>query len=319
MRRTSRIISSVRFRETPSVSAVSYASPPGPDRNVRVSHVDFAHIRKLVIVALFADDRLFDQLVLKGGNAINLIYGYGSRSSLDIDCSIEGDFANPEEAGELLLRSLVTRFGAEGHEVFDFSFQPRPSNQQPGEKWGGYAAEFKIIDRTRLERTHGNIESMRRAAVETGPSHQRTFRIDFSRHEFCAAKRQDELNDYAIYVYTPEMISLEKLRAICQQMDEYPMQRNRSPRARDFYDIHVVLNEGSVDWGTQQCLEMTRAIFAAKDVPLHLIDLIPHYRDFHEQDWPSVENSVKERLEPFSFYFDFVVTQSKKLKALWVV
>ena len=283
--------------------------------------MDFADIRTLVIVALFANDRLLDQLVLKGGNAINLIYGYGSRSSLDIDCSIDGDFANPDEIGPTLLSSLQAKFREVGHEVFDFSFQRRPSTQRPGadDRWGGYTAEFKIIERAHIERAQGSIEKMRRTAAEIGPSHERTFRIDFSKYEFCVPKRQDELKDYAIYVYTPEMLSLEKLRAICQQMDEYMMQRNRTARARDFYDIYVVLNEGKVDWASQECLTLAQSIFAAKAVPFHLIELIPSYQGFHQQDWPSVESSVSEKLEPFDFYVDFVVTQSKKLQSLWVV
>lgn len=283
--------------------------------------MDFAEIRSLVIVALFAEDRLLDQLVLKGGNAISLIYGYGSRSSLDIDCSIDGDFTSPDEVGQLLLRSLQARFRDAGHEVFDFSLEQRPQTRRADvdDRWGGYTAEFKIIERARLERAQGNIENMRRTAVEVGPAHLRTFRIDFSKYEFCATKRQDEFKDYAIYVYTPEMLSLEKLRAVCQQMEEYPMQRNRSPRARDFYDIYVLLTEGGVDWSDKQCLELARSIFAAKDVPLRIIELIPRYRDFHYQDWPSVEDSVRERLKSFEFYVDFVVEQSKKLQSLWVV
>jgi len=170
-----------------------------------------------------------------------------------------------------------------------------------------------------LERTKGGIEEMRRTALEVGPSHQRTFRIDFSKYEFCEQKRQEELEDYAIFVYSPEMLSLEKLRAICQQMEEYPMQRNRTPRARDFYDIYVVLTEGNVDWARKECLELAQNIFAAKDAPLRLIELIPKYRDFHQQDWPSVENSVSEKLQDFNFYVDFVIKESIKLQPLWIV
>ena len=282
--------------------------------------MEFAEIRTLVIVALFAEDQLLDQLVLKGGNAINLIYGYGSRSSLDIDCSIDGDFADPDQIEGVLLRTLQARFRERGLEVFDFSFGPRPSvlRSEADDRWGGYAAEFKIIERAQLGQAQGSLEKMRRTAVEIGPSHQRIFRVDFSKHEFCEQKRQEELHDYAIYVYTPEMLSLEKLRAICQQMEEYPLQRNRTPRARDFYDIHVVLKEGNVDWARQECLGLARSIFAAKDVPPCLIGLIPRYRDFHQQDWPSVENSVSEKLEEFSFYVDFVVRESNKLQSLWV-
>ena len=282
--------------------------------------MDFAEIRSLVIVALFSEDQLLDQLVLKGGNAINLIYGYGSRSSLDIDCSIDGDFAHPDQIGDVVLRALRARFREKDHEVFDFSFEPRPSVRRSdiNSRWGGYAAEFKIIERARLERAGGSLENMRRTALEIGPSHQRTFRVDFSKYEFCGEKRQEELQDYAIFVYTPEMLSLEKLRAICQQMEEYTMQRNRSPRARDFYDIYVVLNEAKIDWADRKCVEIARGIFGAKDVPPRLIELIPRYRHFHQQDWPSVENSVSERLESFDFYVDFVVRESAKLQPLWV-
>ena len=283
--------------------------------------MDFAEIRSLVIVALFSEDQLLDQLVLKGGNAINLIYGYGSRSSLDIDCSIDGDFAKPDEIGDVLLRALQARFREKNRDVFDFSFGRRPSLQRTDidNRWGGYAAEFKIIERAHLEQAEGSLEKMRRTAVEVGPMHQRTFRVDFSKYEFCGQKRQEELHDYAIYVYTPEMLSLEKLRAICQQMEEYSPQRNRTPRARDFYDIYVVLNEGHVDWAQRKCLELAQAIFAAKDVPPGLIQLIPRYRDFHQQDWPSVENSVSEKLRDFGFYIDFVARESNKLQSLWVV
>lgn len=297
------------------------AQPPARAANARVSFVDFDEIRSLVIVALFAEDQLLDQLVLKGGNAINLIYGYGSRSSLDIDCSIDGDFADPDQTGAILLRALQTRFRERDYEVFDFSFRPRPSvrRSEINSRWGGYAAEFKIIERSRLEYAEAGIEKMRRTAVEIGPSHERTFRVDFSKHEFCGQKRQEELQDYAIYVYTPEMLSLEKLRAICQQMEEYSIQRNRTPRARDFYDIYVVLNEGKVNWADQNCLDVARNIFGAKEVPPRLIELIPSYREFHQQDWPSVENSVSETLESFDFYFHFVIRESKKLQPLWVM
>jgi predicted nucleotidyltransferase component of viral defense system len=283
--------------------------------------VDFTEIRTLVIISLFAEDRLFDQLVLKGGNAINLIYGYGSRSSLDIDCSIDGDFDDPEEIGRILLDSLQKRFNEIGCEIFDYSFQRRPSmpKSDRDDRWGGYTAEFKIIEASMAEGENRDLEGMRRRAVEIGSAQQRIFRIDFSKHEFCRAKREDELQDYAIYVYSPEMLSLEKLRAICQQMAEYPNQRNRSPRARDFYDIYVLLTEGEVDWSNAECIGLARDIFAAKDVPPSLIELVPRYADFHEQDWPSVENSVREKLRPFNDYVDFVVMQSQKLESLWKV
>ena len=45
-------------------------------------------IKKLSIIAMFSDDYLMDILVLKGGNAIDIIYGIASRASLDLDLSL---------------------------------------------------------------------------------------------------------------------------------------------------------------------------------------------------------------------------------------
>jgi predicted nucleotidyltransferase component of viral defense system len=57
----------------------------------------FNDIRKLTITALFSDDVLLEQLVLKGGNAMSLIYHISPRVSLDLDFSMETDFENVEE------------------------------------------------------------------------------------------------------------------------------------------------------------------------------------------------------------------------------
>jgi len=47
--------------------------------------MDPVEIRRMTIKALFSDDFLLEQLVLKGGNALNLVHRIGNRSSLDID------------------------------------------------------------------------------------------------------------------------------------------------------------------------------------------------------------------------------------------
>src|ERR1035438_5406206 len=51
--------------------------------------MDFAEVRRLTIAALFSDDKLFEQIVLKGGNALNLVYDLSPRTSLDLDFSME--------------------------------------------------------------------------------------------------------------------------------------------------------------------------------------------------------------------------------------
>jgi hypothetical protein len=40
--------------------------------------MDFREIRRVVITAVFSDDVLFDKLVLKGGNALNIVHQVGA-------------------------------------------------------------------------------------------------------------------------------------------------------------------------------------------------------------------------------------------------
>ncbi len=53
-------------------------------------------IRRLAIIALFSDDDLMDVFVLKGGNAISLVYELDYRASQDIDVSMADDFDEGE-------------------------------------------------------------------------------------------------------------------------------------------------------------------------------------------------------------------------------
>src|SRR4029077_10660432 len=138
-----------------------------------------------------------------------------------------------------------------------------------------------------------------------------------SKYEFCVGKRETELDDYTISVYTPEMLAIEKLRAICQQMPDYHQRSHPTPRARDFYDIHSVITGANLDLRTSANLQLTRDIFAAKTVPLILLSKISEHREFHKQDWPAVEVTVSGKLEEFDFYFDFIIDQCGLLESLW--
>lgn len=280
--------------------------------------VDLADIRRLVIIAMFSDDVLFGKLVLKGGNAISLVYRYGARGSLDVDFSIEGEFEDAEDAALRIARALTDRFDAAGLVVFDYEFGPRPvvpAADNP--KWGGYRIKFKMIERDKHLRFAGDIEAIRRNATVIGPYQQRAFTIDISKWEFCEGKTETQLDEFTIYVYSPPMLAIEKIRAICQQMQEYAFRVTKTARARDFYDIRVILEESKIDLSTQRNLELARQIFAAKEVPLQLVGLLESYREFHRQDWPSVEATVGSELRAFDFYFDFVLELVKKLEPLW--
>jgi len=283
--------------------------------------VDFERVRRLAITALFSDDTLLDLLVLKGGNAISLVYRCSSRASLDLDFSIEGDFLDLADIQRRVFKALNEHFSSVGLAIFDGKFEQRPANpaDDQADDWGGYRVSFKLIDHKRYAGLSGDIDAIRREALEVGPSHLRTLAVDISKFEYCKQKRATELDDYAIYVYSPSMIAFEKLRAICQQMPEYALRRGKRARARDFFDIHELVVNAHVRFTGIESLELVKNIFAAKCVPVGLIERIPRQREFHRPDWAAVQASVRGELKDFDYYFDFVIEQAKPLEALWVV
>jgi hypothetical protein len=143
------------------------------------------------------------------------------------------------------------------------------------------------------------------------------FTVDFSKREYTLGKVSAELDDYTIYVYPPPMIASEKLRAICQQIEDYaPTGRTKHPRARDFFDIYVIVTETGFRFDSPESHDLVRAIFAAKEVPLSLLAKIAEQRNFHRDDWPSVRATVADQLEEFDYYFDFVLHEIEPLQSL---
>ncbi len=280
--------------------------------------MNLTDVRRTAIIALFSDDTLSDLLVLKGGNALTLVYGLGSRASLDVDLSIDGDFPDFEDAKNRIFRALRTQFQKAGYTVFDEQFEAKPAVPGDDARWGGYVVDFKIIQADLYAKLGGEPEALRRNAFITGPLQKRTFRIELSKHEFCRDKTETELDDYTVYVYTPEMLAIEKLRALCQQMPQYRGRVHKTARARDFYDIHLLVTQAGVNLSAPENIDLLKAIFGAKDVPLTLIPKIDTTREFHEPDWPAVQNAVSGELKGFDHYFNFVVEQTKSLESLWI-
>jgi hypothetical protein len=282
--------------------------------------LDFATIRRLIITALFADDKLMDKLVLKGGNALSLVYSLSKRTSLDLDFSIEKDFEDVDEVRQLMFRTLQDRFDSAGYVVFDLALNAKPRLEGPDAMpwWGGYELSFKVIDKQKQQRLKSRLDKQRIDALVIGPNQERTFKVDLSKYEFVEGKVAKELDYYTIYVYPPAMIAIEKLRAICQQMPEYEIKDRGTARARDFYDIHLILTNLGVLLIEQENQELIQNVFAAKKVPLRLLGLINQQREFHRPDWPAVVSSVDGKVEDFDFYFDFVVDEVDRLKALWI-
>lgn len=282
--------------------------------------MDFEEIRRVTITALFSDEVLLEQLVLKGGNALSLVHGLSERTSLDLDFSMEADFADVEDARRRIFYAVKDRFDAIGYVVFDEILAAKPRLGAVDEKpwWGGYELRFKLIERAKFETHKARTEKLRINATVIGSAQERTFKVDLSKFEYTVNKEAHDFDDYRIYVYSPEMIVIEKLRAICQQFHDYPHIGRPSARARDFYDIHCVLTIRGIDLSNEQNLELARQIFAIKQVPLAFISRIHEQREFHRPDWQAVIDSTKNQLEEFDYYFDFVISQAQRLQALWI-
>lgn len=280
---------------------------------------DYSDIRRIAIIAVFSDDYLFERVVLKGGNALALALGFEGRTSLDLDFSLENDFDDPAKAEHRLKAALDNRFATVGLVVIDFVFICRPSIPREEKPWwGGYAAEFKLMSQSRHQVVGHDKLARGREALVVGPDQQRKFTIELSKFEYTTGKVTREIDHFAVYVYAPEMIAIEKLRALCQQMPEYPINRIPSARARDFFDIHLIITETDAVLSSEENKELLRNIFLAKEVPVGLLQLIANQREFHRPDWDSVRLSVAHgALKDFDFYFDFVLQQVALLKALW--
>jgi len=277
-------------------------------------------IKRLAIVAIFSDDEFMDTFVLKGGNALDLIHGVAARSSVDLDFSMAGDFTGRDlnELRDRTARLLERAFTPQGYRVLDVRFEEVPAAISPNlqEFWGGYRIEFKIIPEDRA-RILTDLQSRRRQSTVVGPRQKRTFSIDISKHEYVEAKEEAELEGYTIYVYPPAVIAMEKLRAICQQSPEYikGVKSRFTPRARDFFDICVILEHCRIELTSPPNIELLRQIFEAKRVPLDLLDKISPSRESHRADYPALQDSVysNENLKPFDFYFDYVVSLGERL------
>lgn len=276
-------------------------------------------VKRLAIIALVSSDYLMEQLVLKGGNAIDLIYQLSGRASIDLDFSIESQFDTGElEQIQSKLAPLFTQtFEPEGLHVFDLKFYDKPSGPTQIPFWGGYKIEFKVISKQLLKQLP-DLDALRRQSAVIGPKQKRVFEIDISKYEYTKGKTPHTMEGYRVYVYSTQMLVFEKIRAICQQLPEYVQlvpTHTPVPRARDFFDIYVLLERFPIDFSSESNKQLLAAIFQAKHVPLGFVSLVPNYRDFHSADFDSVRDTVKAnvKLNDFDFYFDYVLDRLKYL------
>lgn len=285
--------------------------------------MEFEKIRLTVITALFTDDMLMELLVLKGGNALNLVHKIGSRASVDLDFTVQGDFADMQDAERRMIRCLEDRFEEHGLAVFEASLArvpDAPPESDPWPEWGGYRLTFKLIETNHVKGDQDDPGKRQRESLVTGPEQKRVFRVDFSKYEGSPDAQLAEIDDYRIVVYSPAMIAAEKLRAICQQMKEYDRRGHPAPRPADFYDVSTIVDAGVVALTSSEFLEILRTCFDAKTVPIALLGKVREYREFHREAWQKARESIVGESEEFDVYFDYVCRLCDEvLEALGVI
>lgn len=279
-------------------------------------------IQKLTIAALVSDETLMGSLVLKGGNALGIAYDIHIRGSLDIDFSISGDLDEFEQKKVKFQaqRLLEQEFVGENLKIFDFKFYEKPDKiaEEVKDFWGGYKLEFKVIDIDTFNNYHRDKNFLRRNAIVVNPNNSTKFTVDISKYEYIEQKKKKDIDGSLVYVYTPEMIAIEKLRALCQQISQYkkivPSMTAKS-RARDFYDIFNLVTSFNIDFRSEENIELAKNIFNSKKVPLEYISELENYKDFHAESWSSVLATIDpiEETNDFDFYFNFVIKLFKHL------
>lgn len=279
-------------------------------------------IKKLSIIAIFSNDLLMNRLVLKGGNCIDIAYKLSTRSSLDIDFSMENDFTAEELAflRENIHLQFDKIFSAKGFKVFDTELINKPKDNPRLEEWSGYQLSFKVIEQHLFEKLENNIEQARKQSLNLSKNNSKTFKIDISKYEYCKDKEAFELNGVLISIYSATMTVFEKLRALCQKMEEYELNFTKKdlPRARDFYDIFIVNEElAKIDFKDLNNRQILKEIFEAKKVPLKLLEEIKNKKEVHKLDFDSVRATITHTVEPFDFYFDYVLDLIEQLDKFW--
>jgi hypothetical protein len=282
---------------------------------------DLQTLKREVILALFADNALMQQLVLKGGNLLDVVYGISTRPSRDIDLSICGEVEDLDRFRGTIAKALGKWFEPKGYVVFDVNAREEPKSltEEFRAFWGGYKVDFKIIDAETYQKLAGDQAKLRVRAITVVDDHGKKFPIEISKHEYIDEKVAEIVDDLTVYAYSPGMLVAEKLRAICQQMPEYTcyLRKHGTPRGRDFLDIHTVAEYFRVDFGNSAFHQTLKRVFQAKRVKLGLLARIADEatKDYHRPDFVSIAPTIRPgfELQKFDFYYDYVVEKCNRM------
>lgn len=271
--------------------------------------MDLDEIKKLTLRGIMADDILMHGLILKGGNALQLAYDITNRGSVDIDFSMDKEFSQKEfeRIGRSFGHRLNSVFNEKGIKVYDIKFSEKPKEGKIPQ-WKGYQLEFKLIDMVRFIELGDDMGKIRMSSIKVKDQSPK-FTVDISAYEFVEGAVKRDIDGLILKVYTPEMILIEKLRALCQSMEEYRSivgTSNLKQRARDVYDIHII-KQSFKKLNINK--ELVDNIFEAKKVPVSFLKEMETLRERNRAAWPSVEQTIsaREELKEYDFYFDEMI------------
>ncbi|UYB50357.1 nucleotidyl transferase AbiEii/AbiGii toxin family protein (plasmid) [Lysinibacillus capsici] len=165
------------------------------------------------------------------------------------------------------------------------------------------------------EKHKDNAQKLSTMAVSM-EGNKKKIEIDISLEEYTEPRIAMEIEEYTIYLYSPLMIVYEKIRALCQQLPDYPLASKEKTRARDLYDIYsaisVMLKKNDEDLRQEilnpKNLYILQEMFAAKDVSYDLMKKIRDYkeelkRDYEDRVVPQIPND--ESVPDFEFLFEY--------------
>ncbi|MDM1471995.1 nucleotidyl transferase AbiEii/AbiGii toxin family protein [Myroides odoratimimus] len=280
---------------------------------------DLDTIKKYTIRALMSDEQLMYGLVLKGGNALQLAYNITDRASIDIDFSIEGDFKKEDIPilERIINGVLIKEFEQIDLIPYDIKFIEKPKENIVKE-WKGYNLEFKLVHFEDFDKD--NMQKTRNLSIKINGQSPK-FTVDISSYEYVEKSSKIDIEGVILRVYTPEMIILEKLRALCQSLPEYKsivQSANTKGRARDLYDIWNITQNFNFDPSAADNIALFKNIFDAKRVPYDFIELLKNQENenLQKENWMSVLDTItnsSENIQEFEFYYRYTIEITEKI------
>ena len=274
--------------------------------------------------ALVSNDDLMLMLAFKGGNAIDWFHGGPGRGSLDLDFSLDLEKPVPtaDELQRLTEPALAERLAELGLAVFDVAVVEVPDHQsdEQSEFWGGFKVRFKTVKADDYERYKTDFRDLQRRALDFGgPA---TFEIDISKHEYCTGKELREIDGLSVYVYSVELIVAEKIRALCQQVEDYCRLVNHKPRARaqDLFDVHYLIETHGLDVLSPEFVSTLHGVFASKRCDRDLLLQVEKTFDLHQSDFGKLASTVQNKhlLKSFDEHCDYVRRLCNDVHAAWI-